>query len=362
MLHVQDFLRNGGTLEWLQTELGIYAKRHGAYEELVLLKYDQIEAPLNHPIVVECRGIILNEKDNWNVVAMPYKRFFNYGQAEAAEIDWDSAKYYEKLDGSAACLFYYDRTWHVATSGTPDASGQVGSSGMTFKDLFWDALDGSQNCWYLAGFLDTLDTRCCYMFELCCPENRVVVNHKTSKIYLHGARNLTTLEEQIIPVTWGVPVCPRYNFSSVAEAVHEASNRNPIEHEGFVVCDKYFNRIKIKSPAYVALHHAKGSLNTPKSVAEIIRIGEYSEAVNSFQELKETFDKLKAEYDLICVQADAVWRTICDVTDRKEFALFATRHSFAAYLFARKDNKTPNPKQWMKGLTANAYGRLMGLD
>lgn len=48
----------------------------------------------------ECRGLVLDEAKDWAVVAMPYTRFFNYGERWASCIDWATAKVFEKMDGS----------------------------------------------------------------------------------------------------------------------------------------------------------------------------------------------------------------------------------------------------------------------
>src|SRR5574344_1742136 len=64
---------------------------------LVLFKYSQIDSDFFNPIVRECRGIIL-EKDTWRVVAYPFKKFFNFGEAYADKIDWESAVVETKED------------------------------------------------------------------------------------------------------------------------------------------------------------------------------------------------------------------------------------------------------------------------
>ena len=68
-LHVQKYLRTPGkTLETLEAEYSIKAKRHGKYPNLVLLKYNQIDSPFSEPLVRECRGLILDESNDWSVV------------------------------------------------------------------------------------------------------------------------------------------------------------------------------------------------------------------------------------------------------------------------------------------------------
>lgn len=59
-LLIQAYLEADGTLGDLVQSYTIKAKRHGKYENLVLLKYG-IEAAFMNPMVRECRGIILEQ-------------------------------------------------------------------------------------------------------------------------------------------------------------------------------------------------------------------------------------------------------------------------------------------------------------
>ncbi|MDE1867846.1 MAG: 2'-5' RNA ligase, partial [Thaumarchaeota archaeon] len=100
-----------------------------------------IEAPKGHPIVEDCRGLILDSENNWNIVALPFKRFYNYAEGHAAKIDWSTARIQEKVDGSLCIVYFYDNKWHVATRGMPDAGGEVNGHNFTFAELFWKIAD-----------------------------------------------------------------------------------------------------------------------------------------------------------------------------------------------------------------------------
>ena len=142
-LELQKFLRAEGIqgFERLKETYGITTRQSDVHPELYLFKYSQIDSPMSERIVQESRGIILNGDDNWRVVSRPYDKFFNYNQGHSAKMDWSSAKCYDKLDGSLVTLYWYKGQWNVATSGHPDAAGEVWntqSKVITFKELFWD--------------------------------------------------------------------------------------------------------------------------------------------------------------------------------------------------------------------------------
>lgn len=98
MLELQKYLQTKSP-EDLTKELFIDVKPHKEYPNLLLFKYSQIDSPMSNPIVQECRGIILDKDNNWNIVSYPYKKFFNAEEPNASVINWETANVYEKLDG-----------------------------------------------------------------------------------------------------------------------------------------------------------------------------------------------------------------------------------------------------------------------
>lgn len=365
-LEVQHFLRQtleaAGSLELaLETLESIYhvkASVHGRYPELVLLKYSMIDSPLGERLVQECRGLILDTSRDFEIVAMPYTKFFNHGEGLAARIDWNTASVQEKVDGSLIVMWWYNDSWNVSTSGTADAECDVGDFGMTFAELFWST--------FAAQGLDLskFDTRHCYMFELGTPHNRVVVRHAEPKLWLHGARNLDTLQELRLHAL--EPLCQvvkQYPLTSLEACIAAAHELNPLESEGYVVVDAAFNRIKVKSPAYLALHHAKDGLLSRKKMALVIREGEAAEfeaALVDFPELRGTFDELVEQYNKIVAAAEEHYAKIKHIADQKEFAAIAVTTGVSSALFRMRKTGC-SAAEFLKSVPATTYMRMMNV-
>jgi hypothetical protein len=364
-LHIQRFLREtygsaDQQADFLLKKFAIKATRHQQHPNLYLFKYNQFDSPFHEPVVQEARGIILDSADNWNVVAMPYTKFFNHGEPLAAEIDWNTAEVYEKLDGSLITMYFYADQWHVSTSGVPDATCKTAFD-LTFGELFWQtfASEGMDK--------DDFSPEHCYMFELCAPQNRVVVKHAEPRIYLHGIRNVKSLrEEDPHQYSWLARMAPfLLGLRSLSDCLLTVKALDPLASEGYVVRDKQFRRLKIKSPAYLALHHAKDGLMSRKAIALLIRDGEEKEfatALESFPELKDDFDALVTRYRHLVEGAEYHLKTYNDIEDQKQFALAVRGIENNGALFALRSGKARSVQQYLKEcITAPSYLRLMGV-
>lgn len=367
MYLLQKFLRDGGTLDDLKVKYAIDATRHKTYNNLVLLKYNQIESPFSEPMVREARGLILDEANNWNAVCVRFNKFFNYGEGHAAEIDWTSARVQEKVDGSLVTLYYYDNQWHVATSGSPDASGQVGDWPFTFKDLFWKTFNEM-------GLKTPDDPEVCPSFELTSQFNRVVVPHKTAGLTLIGVHLRDELKEialddiqyhfnlyladEFVPY----PVVKSYALSSFDDIVRSFADIDPISQEGYVVVDGNFNRVKIKHPGYVALHHLKDGFG-PRRIVEIIRTSEKSEVLTYFPEWKEQFNDVQSRYDNLVNGLQNLYDEIKDIPVQKDFALAvqARKPAVPSALYQLRAGKIVSVKQHFADMPIQSLMKALGM-
>lgn len=332
---LQNYLRSGKTLDHLAEEFAIKAKRHSRYPELVLFKYNQIDSPMSESIVKECRGVILNEADNWSVVARPYDKFFNYGEGHASEIKWETAKVYEKLDGSLMTLYYYKDEWHVASSGVPDASGSISDPGITFEELFWKTWNNLNYKLPDASLSDHA-----FMFELMTPCNVVVVNHVESRLVLHGVRTTSGIEfdPDSFAKAHNWECVKTFSITNWDECLKASAALNGAYCEGYIVCDGQFNRNKVKCPTYVALHHLKEGVSL-RRILEIVRGAESDEVLAHFKEFKLIHDQVKAKYDALVEEIDHAYESIQCIESQKEFALEATKHTFHGILFSMRKHK-----------------------
>jgi len=269
-------------------------------------------------MVQECRGLILDAKANWAVVAFPYTKFFNYGEPRAHPIDWSTAHVTEKIDGSLLTLYWHAEEWHVATSSTPDARGETKTPPLTFAELFWDI-------WARLRYVMPIYTHCSYIFEMITPRNPIVIHPLTDDLLLHGVRdNLSLYEMDPVPVAaaHGWHAVPAYQFNTMDDVIATSKRIDATAHEGFVVRDATFQRVKVKAPQYVALAHmlGRGHVGThvdSKHMLQIVRTNEGDEFLSHFPEHSQLYTQVKTAYDLFLLTApeDRLYYVDADLDD-----------------------------------------------
>lgn len=324
MLHIVKYIKEHG----LDKAVEDFALSANEKDHKVLLKYSQIDSPFAHEEVRECRGLIL-EKDTWRVLSMPFKKFFNHGEQYADKIDWDRAHILEKVDGSLVTL-YFDPVkdeWCVATSGLPEADGIVHNEmNLTFADLFWQTFEK------MGAKLDDFDKDHVYCFELTSPYNIIVKPHSESRLTLLMIRNMDDLEEvpyeEVVKVgdSVNIPAVGSYKLGDahdVGRLLREVEDWN-WTHEGFVVVDDKFNRIKVKNPDYVAVHHLKSKTNE-YDILDIVKTNELEEFVSTFPEREEEIYELSDKYHKLIEKLQEIYEKAYkpkNITgeERKKFA------------------------------------------
>lgn len=350
---IQQFLRSGGSLAELQSKYAVKTSRSLKHPSLVLLKYHQTESPMAERIVQECRGLILDEANNWAVVSRSFDKFFNHGEGHAAAIDWSTARVQEKLDGSLCVLYNYKGEWCVQTSGHPDAGGQVGDAQFTFAELFWRVFDTLR-----LQLPDDVDV--CLSFELMSKWNRVVVQHAEPTLRLIGVRRLAGAEEPVALWADKYPVVKAFELQSLKDITETFRTMEPLKQEGYVVVDGAFNRIKVKHPGYVA--HLRDGCST-RRLAEIVQAGEVGEFLAYFPEWTDEFTKIQTGLASLESELEADFARIqpaCPI--QKDFAHYATKTRCGAALFMLRAGKVASIGEFLRTrLKPDDLLRLIGL-
>lgn len=245
-------------------ERGIYARWSTANPRKLSLNYDQVEAKDGDELVELCRGLVLRQASGepggpgvYEVLARPMRRFYNLGSGFAAQIDWSTARFEEKLDGTL-CIVYWDpdlTRFCVATRSVPDAD-VPNANGDTFADLFFRHAGKRRGA---------IGYTACY--ELTGPENQIVVPYdhwSVTRLAFIDNETGDELSESDVRT---------FAFASMDEARAWLETQPGHTLEGFVVRDAANRRVKVKSSQYLAVARVMTTSGSDAGLVEIILSG-----------------------------------------------------------------------------------------
>lgn len=347
-----------------------YSLKISEQDGYVLFKYNQIESDFNQPICREARGVILDAENGFRVVRLAFYKFFNIDEPYAAQLDWYSAIATEKIDGSIMTVWYGRGGWRVSTNGTIDAykAELAGVSPYkTFGELF-DAAAKTSGLNY-----DVLNPEFCYTFELVSPWNKVVLSYPEPALYHLSTRYLgedwenTEFEE--IEVNIGVRKPKVYALNTEKE-YRQCVADMPEGHEGIVIRDAFYRRVKVKTPLYFELHRMSnnGVLNAER-VVELIRANDYEEFLSYFPEHRPYFESVKRVLnDVPFILADIQtrvdgWKSRnqmrSESTRRRWFAEEVSIYQLKALYFKAYDGCL---YAYVDGMTTKQFIKTFGLE
>jgi hypothetical protein len=316
--------------------------------------------------VNDCRGLILDEANGWAVVGIGFSRFANHGESWAAQINWERAKVYEKLDGTMVLMWFYDDKWHVSTRGSASGSGSISSfiggfqpkteQGTTFAELFWSCYAAQKLT--LPRWHDY-----CFIWELTSPHNRVVIPYADARITLLGVRNRNSFLEQK-PGPWVYNLGPGCKTPEEFQATGFQALQNtflttsPTQLEGYVVVDDQFNRVKIKHPGYVVLHRLKSGVG-PKYMLNVIRMGEKEEVVSTFPELLDEMNRISTPYEVLVETLERAWEEHRGLQTAKDFAVAVRGLPMSSVLFALRHGTIGSVREGLRTCNLNSLIRAV---
>jgi len=290
-------------------------------------------------VTLHCRGLVV---DNFgNVVARPFKKFFNMEEGQHTSTkDFDV---YEKMDGSLGIAFYYQNQWVFASRGSFTSEQAIKGFEM-FKDKFQQSHFSKDST---------------YMFETIYPANRIVVDYiGEDRLVLLGRIGTKSGEEYSLDTFRknGYDVVREYKIKDYTKLKGLIGNN----FEGFVVKFSNGDRMKIKGDEYIRLHKIMTEIST-KSVWECLSNGDdIYEMLKDvpdefFKGIEKYIKELKSEYSMIEGKAIATFLYNKHL-NRKDFAEQVVWNKYASVLFKMKDDKEYSDNIWR--LIKPEYKRL----
>lgn len=169
----------------LRRDLAIRAERHPQHPNLIQLYRTPGLTPSDSIIGSECNGIILNSSNNaWNVVAFAHHHVFA-PEDSSPVLSMDSSsstplKVYNHIDAPLMMLFWYEKSWLVASSASPNGAEFHSRYSVPYSDLFWQLWNQS------GASLDILDKSKCYSFYMLHPMARKRILYVEPKLLLRS--------------------------------------------------------------------------------------------------------------------------------------------------------------------------------
>lgn len=354
--------------------IGVDVKDYPEHQ-MWILDYNQIEAIKNHPIVNECRGLLMGY--DGSIIRKGFTRFYNLGENGVDRFDFEHSIAFEKADGSLMFVYFCKPTgrWEIGTRGTAFAEGPNEWHG-TFRNFMLKAMGRTEE--EFQEDMRLFDRDYTYLFEAVGPDNRIVTQYdKNQLVFLSCVENSTGNEVLIgsdphdgDPSNWAFPkwnvrAIGQYRFNTQEDCLKALGELTGLQ-EGYVVYNtKTKMRVKIKSPTYLAAHRLRGNGLTVNAICELVVMNEYDEYLTVFPEDAPKFNDAIVElekmlsYFALKYEANKHWVT------QKEFALAVKDFELSAVMFKARANGTEFDHEfnqfslnkrvdWLKGRLNNA--------
>jgi hypothetical protein len=355
LLTTQALLRGGQSLDELASAFSLRVAKHAEFP-LAILNYSQTDSPKHHPVVRECRGLVL-ECGTWNVVARAFPRFFSWGEAIECDrqFDWSNSVAQEKHDGSLVLAYRYGGKLFVNTRGSFGSGPIQKGSPLSWQTVFGMALANPQ--WESAEAIgrlnDKLPDGTTAVFELCSPWNRIVRQYALPTAYLltafvtHTGEEFSSADCDRLAEDVGAKRPDTFQFGSLSHARRFIDAQSDATFEGVVVRDGSGRRKKVKSGRYTALHHmlcGSEPALSPKTFAPfLMNGGDVAALAAALDGDLEHFYAARTAVKSLLGEMRELWGAHRNEADQKTFAVAVQKSDARSFLFeARKRQCHPD--------------------
>lgn len=350
------------TSDYMKELEGGYITRrvHPKFSNIVILNYTNLaiyEKRWN-TVTEHSRGLIINE-DEGTILALPFKKFFNYGEMECIIPVEEEVEITVKQDGSLGISYFLDGEINWSTKGTFESEQAY------MAKKIWDDKYSHLN---IVGSTTTL------LVEIIYPKNRIVVDYgEMTDLVLLGAYDLITGKEfsyddlKVISNNLGMPLTERFigSLDDLLEVVENLDSNN----EGFVAhWRKSGLRLKFKGEEYLKIHRIAYGLSYKRAV-QYWKDGELRQLIESVPEefrrgIESVANKCDILFNVIKDNATHVFKEIPKAFGRKQFSLWVQSELqfspdiYSKLMYMLLDNKDID--SYIKDYIYKNYDEILG--
>jgi len=341
-------------------------------------------------VTIQCRGLVTNSKGD--IVARPFKKFFNYEEHKPEDLPNETFEVYEKMDGSLGILFYYEyelsdeRRYNIWFNNNYETGMERFFDPNNLPDFdnpYYEPTPKTKGEWIMATrgsftssqaikgkeLLDRYDFErlhkgYTYLFEIIYKENRIVCEYDYEDIVLlgmietksgnevdiHNSNEDIRFQNMISNIGFRVVML----YKTWGEGYDLLKEEISKDREGYVVRFKNGFRMKIKGEEYKRLHRILTNVSN-RDIWEYLRVGKpLDEILDKVPD--EFYDWVKSEESKF-LEMYRITDTMCQLTfmniikpemTRKESALKIKEQKLdlQALLFRMLDNKDYSDLIW----------------
>lgn len=142
------------------------------------------------------------------------------------------------------------------------------------------------------------------------------------------------------------------------EAVKDSASKLVSDEEGYVVVDKNYHRIKVKSPTYLKMSYLKNNNRLTRArVLEIIKENEEEEFLSYFPEYKQVFKVVKSDYYKFVARQKEIEKRVLELKKKypniKNFAckIGRAQNDYKTLAFMLYKGQVKNYKEYIESLS-----------
>lgn len=235
------------------------------------------------PSALECRGHMFEVTDDTReakairLASLPCEKFFNLNENPMTmDLDLSTAKEVAvKADGSLISTYSHHLDW---VNGAPGSVLRLKTKGSLYSDQAIDAqcwLDLPQNAPFKKELEGAAALNYTVIMEWVAPNNRIVLPYDKPNLIVLGVRNNDNgdyvLNEDVDADVFPNILDRWVSFEKMDDTVSFADSVPNLQGvEGFVVLLESGQRVKMKTEWYLALHHTKDNINSPRRLFEAV--------------------------------------------------------------------------------------------